>query len=157
MAADEKCIGRLTLDTSKVDKAIKHVNDKLKEIGVGIKVDLSEKVSAEVKKQLDGILKDIEKYEKRMSDAVDKVINSATVKTGKKIDDKNLKEAINLWKQYYELMTKAQRAENSGKKNESAYYKQEADAIKEKAVALKDEVAIAKELEKVRRSYNAAV
>lgn len=157
MAADEKCIGRLTLDTSKVDKAIKHVNDKLKEIGVGIKVDLSDKVSAEVKKQLDGILKDIEKYEKRMSDAVDKVINSATEKTGKKIDDKNLKEAINLWKQYYELMTKAQRAENSGKKNESAYYKQEADAIKEKAVALKDEVAIAKELEKVRRSYNAAV
>ena len=59
----DKCIGNLTLNTKQIDEAVKHVNDKLKELGVGIKVDLSNKVSSEVKKQLNSVLKEIEQYD----------------------------------------------------------------------------------------------
>lgn len=157
MAAGEKVIGKLKLDTSQVDSAVKHVNEELAKLGVGVKVDLTKKVSAEVKKQLDSVLKEIQSYESKMGSAVDKVINGATAKANKKIDNASLREAIELWKQYYDAATKAQRAENSGNKNQADYWRQEASALREKAKALRDEATIEKELEKIKRSYNAAI
>lgn len=153
----DKCIGRLTLDTKQIDEAVKNVNDKLKELGVGIKVDLSNKVSSEVKKQLDSVLKEIEKYETKMSEAVDKAINNAESKTTKKVDDKNLKEAIALWKEYYNLMTKAQNASNAGRNNQADYYEKEANALVKDVQALRERAENTETVTRAMRSYNAAV
>ena len=73
----DQVIGKLTLDVSNIDKSVKHVNEELAKLGAGVKVDLSNKVSAEVKKQLDSVLKEIKSYESKMSEAVNKAIENA--------------------------------------------------------------------------------
>ena len=69
MAAGDKSIGSLTLDISDVEAKAKKVNELLKSMGVGAKVDLSDKVSREVKKQLDDVIKVIEEGQKKINEA----------------------------------------------------------------------------------------
>ena len=126
----DKCIGRLTLDTKKIDEAVKHVNEKLAELGAGVKVDLSKKVSSEVKKQLDGVLKEIQSYEAKMSSAVDKAIGNATSKAGKKIDNSVIKQATQDLQEYYKWLTMAEKARGSGDISGEDIYRKRAESIR---------------------------
>lgn len=126
----DKCIGTLTLNTKKIDEAVKHVNEKLSELGAGIKVDISKQVASEVKKQLDGVLKEIQSYESKMSSAVDKAISNATSKAGSKIDNSVIKQATQDLQDYYKWLTMAEKARGSGDISGEDIYRKRADSIR---------------------------
>ena len=69
MADKNKCIGKLTLDISDIDAKVKDLNNKLSQIGVGKKIDLSRQVASEVKKQLKAVEDAINKSVKNIQDA----------------------------------------------------------------------------------------
>ena len=126
----DKCIGRLTLDTKKIDEAVKHVNEKLAELGAGVKVDISKQVASEVKKQLDSVLKEIQSYEAKMSSAVDKAIGNAASKAGKKIDNSVIKQATQDLQEYYKWLTMAEKARGSGDISGEDIYRKRAESIR---------------------------
>lgn len=157
MADDDKIIGRLKLDITDIKSSVKTVNELLASIGVGAKVDFSKDVAKEVKKQLESVLKEVKGYETKINDAVNKAAEKISSVGNKKANDEVLKQAIALWKEYYEVMTRAQRAVNNGNTKQADFYRAEAEAIREHAIALKEEAAVEKEIEKVKRNYNAAI
>lgn len=126
----DKCIGRLTLDTKKVDEAVKHVNEKLAELGAGVKVNISKQVASEVKKQLDSVLKEIQSYEAKMNSAVDKAIGNAASKAGKKIDNSVIKQATQDLQEYYKWLTMAEKARGSGDISGEDIYRKRAESIR---------------------------
>ena len=67
----DKCIGKLTLDITDVEKQVKRVDALLKSVGAGVKVDLSSQVASEVKKQLATVEAAIKASVKNIQDAAD--------------------------------------------------------------------------------------
>ena len=67
--SNDKCIGKLYLDTSQIKQDVKEVQDLLKSIGAGVKVDLSKNVAKEVKAQLEEVRKEIEKQTEKIKNA----------------------------------------------------------------------------------------
>ena len=47
----DKCIGKLTLDISDVEKKVQSINEALSKVGSKVNVNLSKQISSEVKKQ----------------------------------------------------------------------------------------------------------
>ena len=103
--------------------------------GSKVNVDLSKDISKEIKKQLDSVLKEIESYDKKINEAVNKAASDAGGKGSKAKENKQLKEAIALWKEYYTISTRAQNAENSGRTSQATFLRAEAEAIRVKAAA----------------------
>lgn len=146
----EKMIGKLSIDISDIQVKIKQVDDWLGKIGANINLEdkLSKKISSALQKLVDEAKKAGEETQKALA---------ASTSDKSMGDTEGLKQAIALWKEYYQLRTKEQTAINSGRSNQAAFYHQEAEAIKAKAAALKEESVVEQELEKVKRAYNAAV
>ena len=84
----DKCIGKLTLDISNVESQIKKVQELLKSVGAGVKVDLSKNIAAEVKKQLDAVQKEIENGSKKINEAAQKAVESINQIGSAKASDK---------------------------------------------------------------------
>lgn len=87
-AGSEKYIGKLMLDITDIQAKAEEVNKILGKLGVGAKVDLSDKVSKEVKKQLDEVVKTIEAGQKKINDAAQKAVESINKIGSAKADSK---------------------------------------------------------------------
>ena len=153
MAADDKIIGRLKLDITDIKSSVKTVNELLASIGVGAKVDFSKDVAKEVKKQLESVLKEVKGYETKINDAVNKAAEKISSVGNKKANNEILKQAVSLWKEYYNVMSQAETALRGGDTGRFKELREEAKAIHERASALKQERDVWVETEAARRKY----
>lgn len=153
----DKCIGKLTLDISDVEKKVQKINETLAMAGAGVKVDLSKNISAEVKKQLDKVLKEIEGYEKKISEASTKAANAIGQIGEGKVKDKTLKQAIADMREYYQMMTQAERARASGNtENANLFDTKATEAISRVTAELQKQAEGYKTVQKARLAYEAA-
>lgn len=103
------------------------------------------------------MLKEVESYEKKISEAVNKAVSGVATSGANGSDNVNLQNAIKLWREYYEVATQAQNARNAGNTTKADYLQDEANKIKATAQALKEEADVRDHLEKSIRNYNSAV
>ena len=145
----DKCIGKLTLDITDISKKLDEVNKALAKLGVDAKIDLSSKVSAEVKKQLDSVQKEIEKGTQK--------IDAAATKAAEAIEKIGSARASS---KESDLMAKIEQkvlaAENKMQAEaDKTVAKMEANAAKEAAAAEKAEARKLAAREKTERQYEA--
>ena len=129
----DKCIGRLTLNTKGVDDAIKHINEELKKLGVGEKVNISSKVTAAVKESLKDIETLLANTEKKIAETAAKA-NQSIENIGKAKTDNTsqIKKLAQAYKELYDIQRKAETAKQQKNQDNVAYYQGLAGAIQQK-------------------------
>lgn len=127
--ASENSIGKLTLDISDIDAKIKKINESLKSLGAGVKVDLSKQISTEVKKQLDSLQKEIDAGSKKIKDAAQKAVDAINQIGNAKASGKESKLMEQLEQKVLAYENKMQaEADKATAKMEASYAKQVAAA-----------------------------
>lgn len=140
-------IGKLSLDISDVKKNIEEVNSFLGKIGANI--DIKDTLSKKISNALKGLVDEAKKAGEEVAKAID-----AGSKTGdSKSKSSELKEAIKLWKEYYNTMTQAESAYRKGDYGSYNNLRQEAQAIYDVVNKLKEEKEVYKEIAKERQKY----
>lgn len=66
----DKCIGRLTLDIKDVEQKVAKVNEELRKLGAGVKVDMGKMWKDAIKRQLDEMVKQAQETGQKMRDAM---------------------------------------------------------------------------------------
>lgn len=152
----DQCIGKLTLDISDVEKKIDQINEALSKAGSKVNVDISKEIGKEVKAQLDSVLKEIKGYEGKIAKAVDNAINGVSGSGKRHAQSAELKEAIQLWKEYYNVLAKAEASIKRGDVTGGMSLRNDAEQIKARASALRDEAEVTKEIASARKKYEDA-
>lgn len=142
----DKLIGKLTLDISDVEKKISSLNEWLGSIGAGVNLgdQLTKKFESSLKKLI--------------SEARDagKEIGKAMAQESAKKEATEIENAAKAWKQYYDLMTKAQTAKNSGRATQAKFLEDEANAIIKNNQALREQAEATEAVTKAKRNYESA-
>lgn len=152
----DQCIGKLKLDITDVEQKITKINEALSKVGSKVNVNLSKEISKEVKAQLDAVLKEVEGYQKKIAEAADKAAKNASkgVKAkAKSEDNKELKEAIKLWNEYYNVLTKAENRISKGDVAGGMSLRNEAEQIRTRAAALREEEKVLDRTAAARKRY----
>ena len=160
----DKCIGKLTLDISDVEKKVEAINKALGDIGKNANVKIS--IAEEVKSQIDKIFKELESGSKKITETANKAVQAIEKIGSAKIDrakeNNDLKEGIKLWNEYYRVMAQYERAlqkelsDKSDNTDKSDRLKREADAIRERARALVSEADAYEKTATARRAQETA-
>lgn len=146
--ANDVCIGKLTIDISEIKTEIKDLNEWLGKIGANI--DLQDVLT----KKISSALKSLVNEAKKAGEEAAKAIKAGTdTGTG---DNNSLKDAIKLWKEYYDLMTKAQNARNANRSSQADFLEQEANKIVENVKALREQAEATEAVSKAMRNYQSA-
>jgi hypothetical protein len=154
----DKCIGKLTLDISDVEKKVGDINKALATIGSNANVKIN--IAKEVKDQIDKIYKELENKVNQITSTADKAIKSieqiGTAKGVSAENNKNLREATKLWNEYYQVLAQAERFKQSGNTNRANQLQAEAIEIRKLAQALASEEDAYNKTTKARRNYENA-
>ena len=130
----EKCIGKLTLDTTGVKNAVKEVNDMLADLGVGKKVNISTKVTAAVKESLKDIETLLAQSEKKIAETAEKAAKSIEQIGKAKVDNeankKSIQSTIALYEKLHNARNKVYELDQKGQKDSTAYARAAADVEK---------------------------
>ena len=151
MAVDtgnDKSIGRLTLDISDVQAKIKEVNSFLSQIGANI--NLEDKLSKKIGDALRGLVNEA----KKAGEEAAKAVEAGTAKASGNND--NLKNAIKLWREYYNVLAQAETALRSNDNNRFSELRSEAEEIRKRASALREEKEVWDQTAAARRRYETA-
>ena len=152
----DQCIGKLKLDITDVEQKITKINEALSKVGSKVNVNMSKEISKEVKAQLDAVLKEVEGYQKKIAEAADKAASAVSSAGGKKVKDEGLKQQIALAREYYQLMTKAERAGASGNTANQNMYSADAAKIRAQIENLAELEKNYKSVANAVREYHAA-
>lgn len=144
-------IGKLSLDISDVKKNIDEVNDFLGKIGANI--DLKDTLSKKISSALKGLIDEAKKAGEEVGKALEA---GSKAGEGKLKDNKDLEEAVKLWREYYIVLRQAETAFQGGNSARAVELRTEAEAIRQRAEALKKEEEVEKQIAAVRRQYETA-
>lgn len=128
----DKCIGKLTLDISDVEKKIDAINQALS--GIGKNASIKIKIAEEVKAQIDKIYKELEDGSKRISETANKAVESIKKIGESKVDntkqEASIQRTLALYDRLYNARNKLYELEQKGQQNTVAYAKATADVEK---------------------------
>ena len=146
--ANDVCIGKLSIDISEIKTEIDDLNKWLGKIGANIDLEdiLTKKIST--------ALKSLVNEAKNAGEEAAKAIKAGTA-TGSG-DNKNLRDAIKLWREYYNVMTQAESALQKNDRGRFDELRKEAEEIYKKASALREEKDVWEQVAAARRKYESA-
>ena len=128
----DKCIGKLTLDISDVEKKVNAINQAL--AGIGKNASIKIKIAEEVKAQIDKIYQELENGSKKIIETANKAVESIN-KIGEAKFDSSKQEAsvqktLALYEKLYNARNRLYELEQKGQQNTVAYAKATADVEK---------------------------
>ena len=128
----DKCIGKLTLDISDVEKKVNAINQAL--AGIGKNASIKIKIAEEVKSQIDKIYQELENGSKKISETASKAVESIKKIGEAKIDstkqEASIQKTLALYEKLYNARNRLYELEQKGQQNTVAYAKATADIEK---------------------------
>ena len=130
----DKCIGKLTLDTTGVSKSVEEVNKMLADLGVGKKINISSKVTAAVKEALKEVTTALDQGQKKIAETAEKaskaIENIGKTKASEQATTKGVERALSLYEKLYAAKAKVFELDQKEKQGTVAYAKAAEDVKK---------------------------
>ena len=127
----DKCIGKLTLDISDVEKKVNAINEALGKIGSNAKVKIN--IAEEVKKQINAMYEELQNGAKKIGEAANeavKAIEKIGRAKGEDASAQNIRNALSLYEKLYNAKMRVYELQQKEQQGTTAYAKAEADVTK---------------------------
>lgn len=127
----DKCIGKLTLDISDIEKKVKAINEALAGIGknAGVKIKIADEVKKQINEMYDVIQKGSQKITEAANNAVKSIEKIGDVK-GADAESRNVQKALSLYEKLYNARARVYEMQQKDQQGTTAYARAEADVVK---------------------------